>query len=194
MDNLSLRQKTRTALDKIDVIEDTINELVTGMNNVIQQLNGRLADVSEKLDALATLVGPEKFQEVLKANALAKTKAQADAAKKALEQHVASGDLVAATTVGTESLVVGREFDKDGNLLEPGRIQLTFSGIKKEFQDQLLGQTAGFTVTTPVGGKFEVLEIYDFVAKETPTVAPSAEVVDASATTDANTVTTETQG
>lgn len=192
MDNLSLRQKTRTALDRIEVIETTINELVTGMNNVIQQLNGKLMDAGEKLEALATLVGKEKFEEVLAANAVAKAKGQAEAAKKTLEQHVEAGDLEVAATISEQSVVVGREFDKDGNLLEPGRIQLTFGGIKKEFQDQLLGQAVGFTVTTPVGGKFEVVEIYDFVLKAEPTTTPSAEVVDAATATTTET-TTDTQ-
>lgn len=192
MDNISLRQKTRTALDRIEVIETTINELVTGVNGVVQQLNGKLLDVAEKLEALADIVGKDKFEEVLQANALAKAKGQAEAAKKTLEQHVEAGDLAVSATISENSVVVGREFDKDGNLLEPGRIQLTFGGIKKEFQDQLLGQAVGFTVATPVGGKFEVLEIYDFVLKEEPTTAPSAEVVDATATTTTD-ATTDTQ-
>lgn len=189
MDNMSLRQKTRSALDRIDAVESTINELVSSLNNVIQQLNARLSDTAEKLQALTDVVGPEKVSEAMRALVLAKAEKQAAAAKEALDDAIGKGQLVAATVIGENSLVVGREFDKDGNLIPPGRIQLTFGGIKSEFQEQLRGQGFGFTVETPVGGKFEVLEVYDFVTDTKAEAAPSEVVVDAA--TNQTTTTTD---
>lgn len=181
MDNMSLRQKTRSALDRIDAVESTINELVSSLNNVIQQLNARLADTTEKLEALTEVAGPDKVKEALRSIAVAKAEKQAASAKQALEEALMNGQLVAAQVIGENSLVVGREFDKDGNVIPPGRIQLTFGGIKSEFQDKLRGQGFGFTVETPIGGKFEVLEVYDLVAN-TKSDEATTEVVDVPAT------------
>lgn len=192
MDNLSLRQKTRSALDRIDAVESTINELVSSLNGVIQQLNARLADMSEKLQAVTDVVGVENVTKALDALAQAKAEKQLASAKEALNDALTKGHLVPAATIGENSLVVGREFDKDGNLIPPGRIQLTFSGIKAEFQEKLKGQGFGFTVDTPTGGKFEVLEVYDFATAAKAT-APSEVVVEATASTDTTTTTDESR-
>lgn len=182
MDHLSLRQKTRSALDRIDAVESTINELVSSLNNVIQQINSRLSDTTEKLQALTDVVGVDKVNDAMRTLALAKAEKQAAAAKEALDDALAKGQLVAGSVIGENSLVVGREFDRDGNVIPPGRIQLTFGGIKSEFQEQLRGQGFGFTVETPLGGKFEVLEVYDFVTATTKAeTAPSEVVVEAAA-------------
>lgn len=192
MDNLSLRQKTRSALDRIDAVESTINELVSSLNGVIQQLNARLGDISEKIQALTDVVGAENVTKALDALAQAKAEKQLASAKEALADALTKGHLVSADSIGENSLVVGREFDKDGALIPPGRIQLTFSGIKAEFQEKLKGQGFGFTVDTPTGGKFEVLEVYDFATAAKPT-APSEVVVEATASVDTTTTTDESR-
>jgi hypothetical protein len=115
------------------------------------------------LEAVAELVGGEAIDAKMKEIADRKTMQQLERAKAAVVAALEKGELVKVAAVTEKSLIVGRELDKDGQVVYPGHVQLKFSDIKPEFQVKLLEQHPGAQIETTNGVKFEVLEVYDMV-------------------------------
>jgi hypothetical protein len=187
--NLSQRKQVKSALERIEALEQTTNQIVMGVNEALNSQGGRLEGVANIVEAVVELFGAEVVDAKIKEIADRKTLQNMENAKKALEAGVADGRLVKADAISEKSLVVGRETKADGEVIFPGRVQLTFNGIRPEFQEKLKGQAPGFTVETPAGGKFEVLEVYDIIEKapEAPAAeAATPEALDAALSPEAN--------
>ena len=161
----SQRKQVKTALERIDLLEKGMERMAMLFDMVINQANQRISVVSETVEALSKITGPEAVAQVIVEDRKRKSEEAAAAAKKALDEAVAAGNLVAVETCSEKSLIIGVEKDKDGNLVGPERFQLHFSQIKPEFQEQLLGKGLGTKLTTETGGSVEVLELYDPVEK-----------------------------
>jgi hypothetical protein len=162
---LSQKKQVKSALERIDQLEQDIPQIVMGVNQAIVSQRTGLGELAAVVEAVTEILGASTVDAKIKEINERKVNAKLDAAKKALEEGLANGEIVKADAVSDKSLIVGKEYDKDGNVLAPGRAQITFDGIMPEFQDKLLGQGAGFQVETKNGGKFEVVEVYDVVAK-----------------------------
>lgn len=179
MDQRQLAKKTSNALERLDQVERTVNNIGAATNNNINQLGG----ITEVLDAVVQTLGAETIQKIMTDNRTAKAEAQSAQEKAALDELVKNGDVKATEKVSERSIVVGREINPDGTVRVPGRAQVAFARIDPAFQKAFLDQAAGFSLDLPNGGKFEVQEVYEVVEK-----AEKTELIDgppAAATTPA---------
>jgi hypothetical protein len=166
LQRVSQRKQVRSALERIDALEQELPRLGMAVDQALQVNGRRLGELASVLEAVVELLGASTVDAKIKEVADSKTMANMERAKQALEDALAKGELVKSETVTEKSLVVGREIDKNGSPIFPGRVQLTYGGIRPEFQEKLKGQAAGFSVETPRGNKFEVLEVYEVVEKQ----------------------------
>ena len=182
---LSQKKQVKSALERIDQIEEDIPQIVLGVNDALLELRGelrnRISPLAQITEALTEILGSDIVDAKIKEIDQRKTMARVETAKKNLEDGLAKGTVVKADAISDKSLIVGRETDKDGQVIFPGRAQLTFDKVAPEFQDKLLGQGVGFQVDTQTGGKFEVVEVYDVVTPPPaqPSSAPATETVEA---------------
>lgn len=192
---LSLRQRTKTALERIDSLEMNLGSIIQATNQVLNQVNTRLSSIEETLAALVVEIGADQVQARVDTMRAEAAEARMKSAKDALDKAEAAGDVVKVEAITEKSLIVGIEKDKDDKVIPPGRVQLTYGGVKPEFQAQLLGKGAGTVIKTTPGGTFEVTEVYDIVEKK-PEPEASTEEAEAPAATEvpAEAVASETAG
>lgn len=157
----AIKKSSKGALERINEIEQSLPGLINAVNQGFVEFNSRVAGIAEVLEAVVQKLGPDQVQ-----NILAERRAERDAervkqAKEWLAQQVEAGNLVATDTVTERSLLVGVETGADGEVVAPGRIQLTMDRVNPEVRALLLGQTAGTKVQTPGNTTFEVLEVYN---------------------------------
>lgn len=178
---LSQRQQVRTALERISDLEQQMPQIIVGINQALNAASTRASELASVIEAISEILGTEvvdaKIKEISERKALQNLASAQDALQKGLED----GSVVKTDSITANSLVVGRELDKDGNPVFPGRVQLTYAAIRPDFQKKLLGQSAGFVFSTsesespnPEDGKFEVLEVYNIVPK--PEVSEQSKV------------------
>jgi len=190
MENASLRQRTKNAIERLDAIEQSITQVIAAVNQSLGNMNQQISGAVEVLDAAVQLLGVEAVQTQVVQNRRDRLKEEADRQAAQVEELKKQGLIVAADKVGEKSLLVGREFGKPtevtdeqgqtqtkpGEVIWPGRSQLRFAQIAKEIGEKMLGQPVGFQVDTPQGGKWEILEIYEIVEKKPEdTPAPAAD-------------------
>lgn len=176
--NVSQRKQVKSAIERIDTIEQDLPRVVMAVNEALTAQSQRVGELASILEAVVELAGVQAVDVKIKEIADRKVLANLEVAKSRLEQALTSGEVVSANVISERSLIVGREFDAQGEVLFPGRAQLQYAGVKPEFQAQLLGQGFGFTLETGDGGKFEVLEVYDVVdqsAEQAPAPSPANE-------------------
>lgn len=163
---MSQRKQVKSALERIEALEQTVPQIVMGVNQAFNQQGQRQEQLAAIVEAVVELFGAETVDAKIREIADRKVLQNLAKAQEALKEGLEKGEVLKAETINEKSLVVGREIDKDGNPVFPGRVQLTFSAIKPAFQEKLKGQAAGFSVETENGSKFEVLEVYDVVEKK----------------------------
>ena len=176
----SVRKQTKDALARITDLEEQLPQIVQGVNSGLGQANNQISQLQELVEALTEVIGglagadavPKAVVD-LRAKHLAE---RIESEKAMLEAGVKNGDWVTVDAVTTKSLIVGTEADKDGAVLNGGRIQILAANLKPEFKEKLLGQKVGGGMDLPTGGKFTVTEIYDSVVKPPPAPAAAAPV------------------
>lgn len=171
---MAIKSKTKSIEVRLDTFEAQLAGIVGEVNGAFQAQIERLGQFAQVLEAVTELVGVEMVDAKIKEISERKVQERIAQAKEALKQGIASGELVPATVITDKSMLVGRETDKDGNVVEPGHIQLPMDRIAfPTVREQLVGQGVGFKVQTPAGNTFEVLEVYDVVPK--PAASPMPE-------------------
>jgi hypothetical protein len=108
------------------------------------------------------VVGRETVTEKITELVQAEQSKESENGKRQLESLVGQGVLVKGVSVSKKSVIVGREMDKEGKVIHPGRFQLVFEEIAPAFQEKLLDKTAGFTLELPERGTLEIQEVWDF--------------------------------
>ncbi len=174
------KKMTKSALERIKGLEDSLQQTVQAVNQTLNLIDRRFAEIEEVLAAVKAL-NPAVENEISRARQ-ARRDAHTEAARKALEAGVASGDIAVVEAISDKSVIVGHERNADGTDKEQARSQILFSTVKPEFQEQLRGKGIGTTITGTDGGTFEVLEVYDLVEKKEealPSEANSADVDEA---------------
>lgn len=176
--HLSLSNKTKNALERLDALESDFPQFVANVNNAVTTLSQQINGVSEVVTAIVKLLGPEVVATTIEdARKEGELKRVADT-KAAIAQMTANGNLVSVPAVTEKSLLVGVEFDHEGKELFPGFVQLQYAQLKADFQQALLGQSVGFKLVTSEEGRSFVLgEIYEFSAPAIPE-APATEVAE----------------
>jgi len=178
-DNRINAKRTANALDRIDGIEQTLSAIIPQINNSFANMSRQQESQGEVLEAVVTILGQDTITATVKANRDARALATMEAEKKGLEELKANGTLAAVEVVSDKSLIVGREFNADGTIIHPGRVQVAYQRVDAQFQPQLLGKGVGITFDLPKGGKFEVLEIYEVVQKPDAPTAGAVETAPA---------------
>ena len=166
-------------MDRVKELEELTNGLAGYTQKEVEALKAGVAQMVEFLQALVQVTGQETaVQAQIKANRLKRDTERAERDQKMIASLVEAGVLVATESVTEKSILVGREFNKEGELLGGGRAQVPFSQFGEDMKSKVLGQGIGFVLEAPEG-RFEVVEIYEQAAPKLPQVAPAAEVVDA---------------
>ena len=167
-----LEQKTRGALARIEGLEQSQQRLLGGVNNVFNQVGQRLGMLEEMMAACVDVLGVEQIQAALTAAKVRRAEAQSEDLKGFLKQSLEKGEVVPATVIAKDSLIVGVEKDAKGVVLVPGRVQTAISEVIPELQEKLMGKAAGDIIaTTPKAqdgsllppGTFEVQEVYQIL-------------------------------
>ncbi len=186
------KKVTKGALERIKGLEESLQQTVQAVNQTLNLIDTRFRAIEEQLSAIVTMVdkankssinlagGACTVAEEIERARGAKRAAQVDAAKKALEAGVASGDIAVVETIGEKSVIVGHERNKDGTDKPQARSQILFTTVKPEFQDKLRGKGIG-TIIESESGTFEVLEVYDLVEKKEEVLPAEGNSADADA-------------
>ena len=190
--NLSQTGRIKSALERIQGLEDELPKLIAGTNGALAQLEQRISQSTEILNAIAQVVdglaGDGTVSAKVTDNQIKRAQTLADQQKAGIAAALAEGKLAVTDVIGEKSVVVCVETDKDGNTVPPGYMQMEAARIIPAFHDKFIGQKVGGTVDTPNGGKLTITELYDFVAQ--PPVAANADTptTDAPAATPATDV------
>jgi hypothetical protein len=162
-----IRATQRNALQRIETLENDLQSVVGAIQKALQSIDGKINTHAEILDALANEVGPESINAAIAAGRVTRATEHAAASKAALEKALADGELAVAETVTESSVIVGVEYDKNGEAVPPGYVQLGMNTVKPEFQEKMLGQKAGFKFDT-ADGSFEVTGVYTVLDTSPP--------------------------
>jgi len=155
-------QQAQGLAKRLDALEQNFIKFLTGANQRLDAVNQRLSIAEEKLDGVITLNGVEDVTRVINELRVERAREEAEAEKASLEQSVKDGYVFPVDAIGEKSMVVCRHIDKDGNIAEPGRLQLIAPKFTPEFKAIALGQPAGSKLPMPNGnGVLEILEIYN---------------------------------
>jgi hypothetical protein len=180
-----VRARERNALERISGLESDFGRLVGGIQGAINDLNQKITTLSEVLDSVVDLYGPETIQKHMGELREKRAQEKAKASKDALDLALIDGRVVQLEKVEEGCIITGVEKDKDGNAIPPGYVQLPLASIKAEFKDKMIGQGVGYTFETEPGGTFEVTGVYKAVPppapEEAPAEAPAAPAVEAPA-------------
>jgi hypothetical protein len=160
-------QAIKSPLQRLDDLEAQAEMLLA----VLQQQVERVNFVLPRIEALVHIAGEQTVED--KVDQMAVIKAT-DSIAKALGE----GHLTPAEKVGDKCIVVAREYDADGKLGRPGRVQVQFDDIKDgAVKDGLRGLVPTQEYVDSTGAKIVVDEIYSLV----PPPAPSAPSTDEAA-------------
>jgi hypothetical protein len=185
---LSLREKTKSALERIGQIEDNYDSLMDALQKELGNMQKTLANVTETLDAVKSSIGKDVVEAIIEDTRNQKKTEEATKAKDEIAKLVEQKVLVPAETVGEDSFIIGHDIDGEGNTIHPGFGHVHFRQVDAKFQEKVKGVSAGTSIPTgPEGSKsaFVIDQIYTFVPPKPPEVkeeAPPAEVVPAAET------------
>jgi hypothetical protein len=155
-----VRARERNALERIAALEGDMGTLLSGVQNAVGELERRVMTTSEVTDALVRILGQDVVEKAVLEARDERAAKQAIEAKEGLDKALTAGQVVVADKVEDNSIIVGAEADKDGNTIKPGYVQLSMLGVKPEFKEKMLGQSAGFKFDTVDGNTFTINGIY----------------------------------
>lgn len=161
-----MTDKPKTILERVQNLENNLRGLADNLGR-LDQFNTNLGDVVEVLQALLAEVGAkqEGFEGAVELRVQKardeKRKQRDQRAAEAIKQMADNGTIVASDKVSTQSLLVGRVFNKDGNVVAE-RVQGILNAFPEQLRAQLLDKGVGETVKDLDESTFELLEIYEF--------------------------------
>lgn len=170
--------KVPTVLERVQKLEQEMRE-AERLGSLVGNLRQTIGEVIEVVQAILAEQG-EDFEKKIEGRMQAKRDAvrreRDKRAADAVNQMVETGVLTATDVVEDDTLVVGREFDANGELTSD-RVQAVFSMFAESVRNGIKGQGVGAVYETPQG-KFEVLEIYKFVKPTLPTEEAPADALE----------------
>lgn len=171
---LSLREKTKSALERITQVEDDLQSLLKGVDAELGKQGKRLQSLEETLEAVTKSIGSDVVQAIIEDARREKQTLQADTAKAEIAKLVEQKVLVPAEEVGEDSFVVGHDVDAEGATVHPGFGHVHFKQVEPRHQEKVKGAKVGSSIPTgPEGTKqaFVIDQIYTFI----PPTAPPAD-------------------
>jgi hypothetical protein len=158
-------------VESVKDIESQLPRIVAAVNNAFRQLDKRMEEQDEILQAVAEVVGRDQVQEAVNRRQAEREKAQLEAAEAQLKSQLEAGTLVLSTVITEDSLLVGVEYDEAGKPVGMGRVQVPVAKLTPELKAEALGKGPGHKISTPAKTQFEVLDIYEKAAPPAPVVA-----------------------
>jgi len=155
------------------IAQTLISSINTGFRDHEQKfglLSGRTDSLSECMDAVVAILGEDKVRETIIQQRKDRSSKEAELHRATIATQLEKGLIAKADKVSEKSLLVGVEYDAEGNATHPGRVWALFAELKPESQTLLLGAAVGAEAPLPVG-KFVLTEIYEEVA------SPAADAV-----------------
>lgn len=157
---MSLRQRTKDTATKVEDFQKDLVTIVNAVNEVFGKFQAQMEAQKELLNTLVALAGPEVVQTKLVARKVERDQKAVVEAVAAVDLLKSKNVLLVAPLVTEDSFIIAKEWDKDGNLKTPGRVQVAFNDLLPDFKGKLSSAVVGDSVETPDGGKFEIVEIY----------------------------------
>jgi hypothetical protein len=188
----NLAQKNaRNALQRVDGLEQeqekqgrmithvikAVNESLGNLNGGLDTITKQLVGVAEVLDAVVRVLGSETIDKVVNEQRAIKAETRITAMKDQLTQLITAGTVKPSENVAENSLMVFKEYDKDGKELPHSRVQFTAAELQPQFRGELMGKGAGTRITSSAGNSFELLEVYEVIAppQNAPNAAPEGQ-------------------
>ncbi len=149
----------KPALQRLDDLEDKFDKLLMIMNQGFGSLEGRLAQQDEVLTSTVICVGKDQVTSKIVELRKARRDAEIAKQKEVLAKAVEVGVISKVEQIAEESLIIGKETDKDGKDTNPF-VEVLYSTLLPEYQEKMLLKGVGEKLETPAKGTFEVVEIY----------------------------------
>lgn len=178
---MSLRNKANTAIERIAKMETDLKHVVNAINRHIDQVAQELTFQRERLEVLMEDAGVDEVEARVAERQAEALEEQAKQMEEAIAEGIKEGFLVAGEQVEESSLLLLQEFDKEGEVLPPGRTQVAMAqlrGVNPQAYEDLLGQEKGFSMENPIGGTVKILAIYNVVEQEPEDEATEEEAPD----------------
>ena len=157
----SVRQTQRSLSDRVGGLEQNLARVLFGINQRFQASDQRLITLEDLVEALVNLQGAQDVQAFVNEKRVERAHEAAAKEKASLEEGITDGFVLKAASVGDKSIIVGKYFNAEGKVIEPGRAQLVIPGVQPQFKELLIGKTTGTVLDLPNGEKFELTEIYE---------------------------------
>ncbi len=169
-----------TVMQRIERLEQNNTELNEKLATTFDRTRGQLGYVMEVVEAFTSVVAtdPEfatNLESKIEANLLAKREVRKqerrDQENKQLASMVEMGVVKPSETITTNSLIVGRSFDAQGEVQGIGREQFEYGNLHPSAKESFLGKEVGFIYEVN-GNKMEVLEIYEITPQNEVKASP----------------------
>jgi uncharacterized protein YoxC len=159
-------QRVEALEERTDVLGKDLGQIADSANKVFGDINRELTTIKELLRAVAEVAGMDAVEQVVTQNRTKDDELNTQKMAEQIDSGLSNGDLVPATEVRENSLIVFLEKDKDGKSLQFGaRKHFMASQLLPEFRAQLANKGIGATVTAQNGNVFEVTAVYDVALK-----------------------------
>jgi hypothetical protein len=166
-------------VQRTDRLEKAHNTFVSEVVGSFGRIDSKFAEHSELFASIIEILGQDAVLAKLNERQANRDREQAEKSSALVKAAVEKGDLKPVDVIGEKTLIVGKDLDKEGKTIGPGRVQVAFGDLKPDFKAKLLGGKVGTSVVTTEDEKegvtqtFEVMELYENVVKAAP--APEAE-------------------
>ena len=171
-------EKTLTVLQRVENHDKLLKVLQDNADNVLSSFRSSMTTAMETVEGIVLAMGEGfevKVQEAITKKKQERAVERAAKEKEQVEQLVSQGVLKPIDTITDKSFIVGRVFDKDGNVVGAGRNQVEIANLQPaELQAKFVGQSVGFVYETDNHEKFEVLEAYEVLPPKATDAAPTA--------------------
>ena len=161
---MSQKNKIKSALERIAdleaFVEGDLQKVVGAIDQALQTQQVQTRQLATVIQALVEILGAETVDAKIKELEAAKQAKALEDAKAALEDALLKGLVAKAEAVSEQSLLVGFETDAEGQVLAPGRAQISYASLNPTYKEKFLGLTAGEKVTLDNGNTFNLTEIY----------------------------------
>lgn len=176
---ISKSKQLKSALERLDDLEIGIPNILSQVNIGFNQVNGRLNESTEILNAISQLFGQDLVTQKVNDNRVKAAEEKAEQQRQGVAKALADGAIIPAEVVGEKTVIVTEVKDKDGNVEPPGRLQMESPQLSPQFKPLFMGKGVGTVIPAPAGGTLTIKELYEFVpappeAANTDTQQPTA--------------------
>jgi hypothetical protein len=171
INGLSGAKKQLNALQRLDAIESSFNQLIEQLGKQQVALKNRFDNIERGIDAVAELIGREAVENKAKELHTKQLEEEAARTTEAIEAAVKAGTIEATDKVKDEqTFVVVQQKGPDGTVRTPSKIQIPLNGYVPEVKALLQDKKVGEEVTLPSGDTIIILECYQPTGKKEPDV------------------------